>query len=161
MRRKVFDFVALLSLLLCIGTVVLAMVVAHIESTDQNGWIVRAGILQYRIGPMPLNGDVQLRTIDVGRKWFFFTIRSEEVGTKTATAFKIQKFRRIVPDLQAIQFTTMIVPAIWLAIFIERVSTNRRMLQPTRCRKCRYDLTGNTSGICPECGTAVARKAEA
>jgi hypothetical protein len=24
-----------------------------------------------------------------------------------------------------------------------------------RCPKCDYDLAGNTSGICPECGTAV------
>jgi hypothetical protein len=26
---------------------------------------------------------------------------------------------------------------------------------PSECPKCRYDLTGNVSGICPECGTPV------
>ncbi len=26
--------------------------------------------------------------------------------------------------------------------------------KPSQCR-CGYDLTGNTSGVCPECGTAV------
>ncbi len=25
----------------------------------------------------------------------------------------------------------------------------------TRCRKCGSDLTGNESGVCPECGTEV------
>ena len=30
-----------------------------------------------------------------------------------------------------------------------------------RCLICGYSLTGNTSGICPECGTAVAGKAGA
>ncbi|HPM24999.1 MAG TPA: hypothetical protein PLP66_13915 [Phycisphaerae bacterium] len=25
------------------------------------------------------------------------------------------------------------------------------------CPKCGYDLTGNTSGVCPECGGAVSR----
>jgi hypothetical protein len=26
------------------------------------------------------------------------------------------------------------------------------------CRKCGYNLTGNVSGVCPECGEAVAKK---
>ncbi len=27
--------------------------------------------------------------------------------------------------------------------------------RPGRCRNCGYNLTGNTSGVCPECGTAL------
>ncbi len=27
---------------------------------------------------------------------------------------------------------------------------------PGHCRKCGYDLTGNESGVCPECGTPVS-----
>lgn len=27
-----------------------------------------------------------------------------------------------------------------------------------RCRKCRYDLTGNVSGRCPECGETINRE---
>ena len=30
-----------------------------------------------------------------------------------------------------------------------------------RCGRCGYDLTGNTSGVCPECGAPVPQKAEA
>ena len=26
---------------------------------------------------------------------------------------------------------------------------------PGRCQNCAYDLTGNASGVCPECGTAI------
>ena len=26
------------------------------------------------------------------------------------------------------------------------------------CHACSYNLTGNISGVCPECGTAVQRK---
>ena len=29
-----------------------------------------------------------------------------------------------------------------------------------RCRECGYDLTGNVSGVCPECGTATGGRAE-
>ena len=27
-----------------------------------------------------------------------------------------------------------------------------------RCQKCGYDLTGNVSGVCPECGTAAGNR---
>jgi predicted Zn-ribbon and HTH transcriptional regulator len=30
---------------------------------------------------------------------------------------------------------------------------------PPHCRKCEYNLTGNTSGVCPECGSAVPEQA--
>jgi|GEM_PF-2856401 len=33
-----------------------------------------------------------------------------------------------------------------------------RWLGEGKCAKCGYDLTGNVSGVCPECGTAVAAK---
>lgn len=32
-----------------------------------------------------------------------------------------------------------------------------RRPQPGHCRKCSYDLTGNASGVCPECGTRIER----
>ena len=32
-----------------------------------------------------------------------------------------------------------------------------RRYPPDHCQKCGYDLTGNTSGVCPECGVAVAQ----
>jgi len=42
-------------------------------------------------------------------------------------------------------------PAVLIALAIAH-----RPLRPTHaCRFCGYDLTGNTSGRCPECGTAV------
>jgi predicted RNA-binding Zn-ribbon protein involved in translation (DUF1610 family) len=32
---------------------------------------------------------------------------------------------------------------------------HRRRPRPGHCPSCNYNLTGNTSGICPECGTAI------
>ncbi len=30
-----------------------------------------------------------------------------------------------------------------------------RVLADNKCAQCSYDLTGNVSGVCPECGTSV------
>jgi len=32
---------------------------------------------------------------------------------------------------------------------------DRRRIPPGHCRKCGYDLTGNVSGVCPECGERI------
>ena len=37
----------------------------------------------------------------------------------------------------------------------------RRRIPAAHCQKCGYDLTGNTSGRCPECGAAVKGNSDA
>ncbi len=41
--------------------------------------------------------------------------------------------------------------------FLERVGFLPRRYQPGHCPNCDYDLTGNLSGRCPECGSKIAR----
>lgn len=43
------------------------------------------------------------------------------------------------------------IPALWL------LAVTRRRLRKNlnHCEHCDYDLTGNESGVCPECGTAI------
>lgn len=48
--------------------------------------------------------------------------------------------------------STVAVPMI--AVWIK----HERNIAPGYCQKCRYDLTGNVSGICPECGTKVDKE---
>ncbi len=40
-----------------------------------------------------------------------------------------------------------------LGITIIRWLVARRRIRPGHCTKCSYNLTGNTTGVCPECGT--------
>ena len=40
-----------------------------------------------------------------------------------------------------------------------RQSLRNRFATTPRCARCAYDLTGNVSGVCPECGTAIAAPA--
>ena len=56
----------------------------------------------------------------------------------------------------------MIVIPLWLPLACVTLLTvvlftrNRAQRIDGLCRKCGYDLTGNESGVCPECGTPVA-----
>ncbi len=46
---------------------------------------------------------------------------------------------------------TIVVPSCWFVGFLR----HRRQKMIGRCVRCGYSLTGNVSGICPECGTHV------
>jgi hypothetical protein len=50
-----------------------------------------------------------------------------------------------------------IAPPVLLGILTLRVSKNSRIrpLKYPVCQKCGYNLRGNNSGICPECGTEI------
>ncbi len=55
---------------------------------------------------------------------------------------------------------TVVVP-LWIPFLLVAVPTaflfwrDRRRIPPGHCRKCGYNLTGNVSGVCPECGAEV------
>jgi len=48
----------------------------------------------------------------------------------------------------------------WLLLLLTAIPTawlwhrDRRRIRPGCCLRCGYDLTGNTSGVCSECGMA-------
>jgi hypothetical protein len=54
--------------------------------------------------------------------------------------------------LWAIAALTAIAPLLWLRRWIRGRRLRRH---PNLCTACGYDLTGNVSGRCPECGTDV------
>jgi len=39
--------------------------------------------------------------------------------------------------------------------WVYRLMRHRRLIPPSHCRECGYDLTGNLSGVCPECGVRI------
>jgi len=49
-----------------------------------------------------------------------------------------------------------VLPIVWLARRAVLYLGTRRVRALGRCRRCGYDLAGNMSGVCPECGTTVA-----
>jgi hypothetical protein len=68
-------------------------------------------------------------------------------------------FRRftnpIVGSLSRIEVPLGIPLLLCVFTIILLVQLDRRHRPPGHCQNCGYDLTGNVSGRCPECGTAV------
>jgi hypothetical protein len=67
-----------------------------------------------------------------------------------------------VPSIERLDpFGLMVRLPLWLPLCALLVPTlllwrrDRRRPRPGFCRQCDYDLTGNVSGICPECGTPL------
>jgi len=58
---------------------------------------------------------------------------------------------------QAIRFTAFL--PLWIPLVVCIAATivvfRRTRMTPTSCGGCGYDLTGNVSGVCPECGERV------
>ena len=60
----------------------------------------------------------------------------------------------------SVQSRTVFVPC-WIPFLCVTLPTSilywrdHRRIQPGHCKKCGYDLTGNVSGRCPECGRGV------
>ena len=50
----------------------------------------------------------------------------------------------------------LLAAALFLRTII-RLRQHERWVRTGRCQACGYDLTGNVSGVCPECGTPVKR----
>jgi len=58
----------------------------------------------------------------------------------------------LLPLLLCVAFSTALL---WLRTHRHTVSIRR--MRRGQCSKCGYDLTANTSGICPECGTPIPK----
>ena len=64
------------------------------------------------------------------------------------------------PQWQRTVWAVAIVPPAIIVIW--RRAKYRRNVEGSKfqCNHCGYDLTGNVSGACPECGTPVGKDAE-
>jgi len=75
--------------------------------------------------------------------------QSRKVMFHAITAFPAARYYRLLLPHWFVTVIFTILPAIWLY-----KRNKRRKLGPTACQGCGYDLSGNESGSCPECGVA-------
>jgi hypothetical protein len=163
-RRRLFNLGVLLSLVLCLGTVLLWVRSERVyESIHWHGrdWGrdigTDDGILVYSEWHAPVD---LIETPAVwksqkrfpqprrfGMERYNGAVSGAVVGNAWAPWFPLW--------LPAI--LTALMPGMWLYSLVRR----RRQFKLGQCSHCGYSLTGNTSGVCPECGTPAADKAGA
>ncbi len=105
-----------------------------------------------------VNGRVYVdwSTIEDGAKWSWPSIYADDYlfGMQEfdfAGAFDVKRWY-----LDQGYFESSLPPIVAGALLVTLVlwCLDRRRLHPSgACKHCGYNLTGNTSGICPECGT--------
>ena len=153
MRRRLVNILCILSLLLALATIVPQTAISphDIKSVWFAGfdhlWIFayQRGDAWVRVNhPATVAPD-----FPVGPKFQFIKHRAVLFDTILIKEPPLYSFT-VVSPLWAIMAATLIFPAI--------VGT-RRYIHRTKdghCSKCGYNLTDNTSGICPECGTKIS-----
>lgn len=148
MRCRLFTLASVLSLLMCAASV--ALWVRSYEPTQYIG----DGFDWHGLQAGSIRGSLLIDTQNAKTSRTVVTRKPD--GTEVVSHYMVAyapTHRLSVPYL-AIVSATMTLPIAWLASFARTTRCRRRRRQG-KCLRCGYDLTGNISGTCPECGTAV------
>ena len=136
MRRKLFNFAAAVSLLFCVALFVWR-------------FTAPARLVQYTA--------VSSMIDETGKT----TVIGTSTGTVRVYDDDLRLGRHRLPFMLAVLLTA-VAPVLWIALWIaRRLAAWATMRAVGCCHHCGYNLTGNTSGVCPECGTPVAGNAGA
>jgi hypothetical protein len=136
MRRKLFTAASAISLLLSAATAVLCV------ASYRRAWEIKTK------GPTGPNGGI-VNAIELG------------LDARSADGTLLIKYNICVWDVPYWKLVTVLLyfgARSWVPWHVFAIRQRRG---ENECATCGYNLTGNTSGVCPECGTPVAQKAEA
>jgi hypothetical protein len=172
MRRRFFAVVSAVSLLLCLATVGL-----WVRSIDNVDWIGHVNASGQGYGVGLADGRIILRSYRYTKHWnrFIGWRTYPQLSQLLRLDFEISIWERYgvwwtPTDLSeangAHSDGLMIVVNCWIGCILTTILPTVFILKRIRrrrgnkgsCPTCGYDLTGNTSGVCPECGTPVAKE---
>ena len=77
---------------------------------------------------------------------FSYEVNTQSVDRDSAT----------IRNLTCPGWAALMVTAILPVLRVRRRLRRRALKRSNRCNSCGYNLTANTTGVCPECGTAVS-----
>jgi hypothetical protein len=143
-RRRVFNVDLSISVLLCIVIAAL-WVRSHFATDYLVVWRDSAAWCYIRT----VHGNLQIVAEPVWATW-----NGSQIFTLPAIGTTYLSMK---------SYTTSLTVPLWLmlAILVGRMyfwATRKLPPDPRFCPSCAYNLTGNTSGICPECGTPVPKE---
>jgi hypothetical protein len=84
---------------------------------------------------------------------------------RPANSVVLARQLRWKPEYVNARGLTFLDVPLWIPFLLVAIPTaylcwrDRRRIPPGHCRKCGYNLTGNVSGVCPECGVKIADRA--
>ncbi len=126
-------------------------------------WVGRSG-QQHFIGTMMYGGECTIWSLPSGtREWFPFPADGFS-GLRHVPGWNWTYFELSWSDwsVQSKRRLDISFP-LWLPFLLLALPTgllfwsdHRKRMRPNACATCGYDLTGNTSGKCPECGVRHA-----
>jgi|SRR6185312_13153229 len=180
-RRQIFSLACLLSLLLCVATVVLSVrSYLAVDEVSRSSYYI-AGALPANRVIVSAFGVIHAYKFSIGyadssapiTHWIWNS-RSADASLRQSlnnplpvnlntrfqigsygVAYSADEYGIVQAELRIPYwpFTVLFafLPAIWFWHWIRRVGRIDYV-----CCKCGYELTGNTSGVCMECGTAIS-----
>ena len=77
------------------------------------------------------------------------------LGTIQTSPTIFVPFRSITFRYRGIFGLLIVLPMCWSIGWLVRSMRNDKSTSRAVCQKCSYNLTGNVSGTCPECGTPI------
>ena len=155
MRRRIFNFAVLLSLIACTTTVVLWKrrgVEYSVAYQSENAyWYLVCSEGRFVCGVVP--STWMPRGLSIASSDNSDGISSAIVTDIVYPNGHISHWKNYDIPCSTVAAATGILPVLWACALASRL---RRRLRRGFCCVCEYNLAGNTSGICPECGTALA-----
>jgi hypothetical protein len=176
MRRRLFTILSVFSLVLCVATVVVwVRSTFHSESFGWAGWKDNTAAEWQGWGVNFDNGKLaaygfsgtyrfddprHLGPSDPKMQPHFVHSRYPPSSLGRSFRWETHRFLNASPSLQIrfvgvpLWFAAVVfaLPLTWIVPILVRRRAKSRI---GRCRICLYDLTGNVSGVCPECGSKV------
>jgi hypothetical protein len=163
-KRRPLNLLSTLSLLLC-AAITLLWVRSYFVG-DAFDWATRTG----RAGVDSCRGSLSMGWVYVPpadlanierRTLYTSKPASEAAGDRIMPAWSFAGFALVRFDFRGMRFRELRVP-FWLVVLVTGTAPavhlwrkRRARMAAGRCVSCGYNLTGNVSGVCPECGSPV------